>query len=131
MKKMNVVAFVTLIISFLLLSQVLAELSSSSNNETSSVSQTNDENQTAAFKRTYHHRPRINCGHACARRCSKTSRKKVCHRACGSCCAKKNTSSKLRLARDFEDHRFLFLLDISGKLWEERISRFCSFMASV
>ncbi|CAL9215953.1 unnamed protein product [Arabidopsis halleri] len=92
MKKMNVVAFVMLIISLLLLSQALAELSSSSNNETSSVSQiqTNDENQTAAFKRTYHyhHRPRINCGHACARRCSKTSRKKVCHRACGSCCAK-------------------------------------------
>ncbi|ESQ34525.1 hypothetical protein EUTSA_v10009167mg [Eutrema salsugineum] len=70
-------------------SQVLAEFSTSSNAETSSVSeiQTNDENQMAAFKRT-HHRPRLHCGHACARRCSRTSRKKVCYRACGSCCAK-------------------------------------------
>ncbi|XP_042004721.1 gibberellin-regulated protein 9-like [Salvia splendens] len=34
-----------------------------------------------------HHRPRaINCNYACARRCSKSSRKKVCHRACKSCC---------------------------------------------
>ncbi|XP_010460028.1 PREDICTED: gibberellin-regulated protein 9-like isoform X1 [Camelina sativa] len=89
MKKMNVMAFV-MIISYLLLSQALAELSSSSNAaETSSASQfqTNDENQTAAFKRT-HHRPRFNCGYACARRCSETSRKNVCYRACGSCCAK-------------------------------------------
>ncbi|CAA7027225.1 unnamed protein product [Microthlaspi erraticum] len=88
MKKMKVLAFVMLI-SLLLLSQVLAELSSYSNAETSSVSQiqTNDEIETAAFKKT-HHRPKFNCGHACARRCKETSRKKVCHRACGSCCAK-------------------------------------------
>ncbi|KAL1225834.1 Gibberellin-regulated protein 9 [Cardamine amara subsp. amara] len=84
MKKMNVVAFIMLIISLLLLSQVLAELSSSSN---ASQIQTNDENQTAAFKRT-HHSHRINCGYACARRCREASRKKMCHRACGSCCAK-------------------------------------------
>ncbi|CAG7864939.1 unnamed protein product [Brassica rapa] len=89
MEKMKVVAFVMLI-SLLLLSQVLADLSSSSNAETSSASQiqTNEENQVEALKRTYHHRPPFNCGYACARRCRETSRKKVCYRACGSCCAK-------------------------------------------
>ncbi|KAL0814177.1 hypothetical protein Bca101_070620 [Brassica carinata] len=89
MEKMKVVAFVMLI-SLILLSQVLADLSSSSNAETSSVTQiqTNEENQVEAFKRTYHHRPPFNCGYACARRCKETSRKKVCYRACGSCCAK-------------------------------------------
>ncbi|KAJ4916424.1 Gibberellin-regulated protein 9 [Raphanus sativus] len=88
MEKMKVVAFVMLI-SLLQLSQVLADASSPSNGETSSLSQIqmNDENQEEAFKRTYH-RPRFNCGSACARRCRETSRKKVCYRACGSCCAK-------------------------------------------
>ncbi|CAN8312951.1 unnamed protein product [Cochlearia groenlandica] len=86
---MKVVSFVTLL-SLLLLSQVLGDIYSSSNDESSSVSQiqSNDENETAAFKRTHHRHPRIHCGHACARRCRETSRKKVCLRACGSCCAK-------------------------------------------
>ncbi|KAK6132401.1 hypothetical protein DH2020_033840 [Rehmannia glutinosa] len=33
---------------------------------------------------------KINCNYACSRRCMKTSRKKVCHRACKSCCARCN-----------------------------------------
>ncbi|PIN02221.1 hypothetical protein CDL12_03928 [Handroanthus impetiginosus] len=34
-----------------------------------------------------HHPKRINCNYAYSRRCSKSSRKNVCHRACKSCCA--------------------------------------------
>ncbi|CAA7404503.1 unnamed protein product [Spirodela intermedia] len=30
----------------------------------------------------------VNCGFACARRCSKTSRRNMCLRSCGGCCRK-------------------------------------------
>ncbi|XP_078434066.1 cypmaclein-like [Wolffia australiana] len=32
--------------------------------------------------------PKIDCGAECTRRCSKTSRRSMCLRACGGCCAK-------------------------------------------
>ncbi|KAM0940520.1 putative gibberellin regulated protein [Dioscorea sansibarensis] len=32
--------------------------------------------------------PKINCNFACAKRCMKASRQKVCTRACGSCCSR-------------------------------------------
>uniref|UniRef100_A0A6N2LTI2 Gibberellin-regulated protein 9 n=1 Tax=Salix viminalis TaxID=40686 RepID=A0A6N2LTI2_SALVM len=33
-----------------------------------------------------HYPKKINCGYLCARRCKASSRKKVCHRACKTCC---------------------------------------------
>ncbi|KAL8030711.1 hypothetical protein ABFX02_14G303300 [Erythranthe guttata] len=33
---------------------------------------------------------KIDCGKECIRRCQLSSRKKVCHRACGTCCARCN-----------------------------------------
>ncbi|KAJ0973243.1 hypothetical protein J5N97_021202 [Dioscorea zingiberensis] len=33
-------------------------------------------------------RPKINCNFACAKRCMRASRKNVCARACGTCCAR-------------------------------------------
>ncbi|XP_010535183.1 PREDICTED: gibberellin-regulated protein 9 isoform X3 [Tarenaya hassleriana] len=49
------------------------------------ILQTNEEDQTAAFGRRTH-RPTFKCGKACERRCRESSRKKVCYRACGTCC---------------------------------------------
>ncbi|XP_010535174.1 PREDICTED: gibberellin-regulated protein 9 isoform X2 [Tarenaya hassleriana] len=61
--------------------QVLAEASFHSD----LGSPTNEEDQTAAFGRRTH-RPTFKCGKACERRCRESSRKKVCYRACGTCC---------------------------------------------
>nr|QLH55396.1 snakin 6 [Allium cepa] len=51
------------------------------------ISNLDDQEVTSLHKhRIIRRRPRINCHFACARRCSKSSRKNVCHRACGTCC---------------------------------------------
>ncbi|KAM3305862.1 gibberellin-regulated protein 9 isoform X2 [Capsicum chacoense] len=41
-----------------------------------------------ALHKQIHPTKRIHCGYACARRCKKSSRKKVCTRACKTCCAR-------------------------------------------
>ncbi|KDP36926.1 hypothetical protein JCGZ_08217 [Jatropha curcas] len=34
--------------------------------------------------------PKIDCGSACSNRCRLASRQRLCHRACGTCCARCN-----------------------------------------
>ncbi|RWR83486.1 hypothetical protein CKAN_01224200 [Cinnamomum micranthum f. kanehirae] len=41
--------------------------------------------ETGALYKKYHN-SKINCPHACAKRCRSASRKNVCTRACGTCC---------------------------------------------
>ncbi|XP_020246688.1 gibberellin-regulated protein 9 [Asparagus officinalis] len=45
-----------------------------------------DDDKVVTADKMHHRRPKINCSFACARRCRKSSRKNVCHRACGTCC---------------------------------------------
>ncbi|KAH0711797.1 hypothetical protein AABB24_018368 [Solanum stoloniferum] len=68
----------TLFLIFILLIQVLSN---------AAAEQIEAGNEGALHKKI-HPIKRIHCGYACARRCKKSSRKKVCMRACKTCCAR-------------------------------------------
>ncbi|GAA0163537.1 hypothetical protein LIER_39615 [Lithospermum erythrorhizon] len=52
------------------------------------VEETRD--QDSSLVKTIQSKKKINCKYACAKRCKLSSRKKVCIRACGTCCTKCN-----------------------------------------
>ncbi|XP_021896050.1 gibberellin-regulated protein 9 [Carica papaya] len=66
---------------FILLSQVLADASFFDINSI-------DEHRVIVHHKGKYHFGKINCSHECVRRCKEASRKKVCHRACKSCCSR-------------------------------------------
>ncbi|XP_023550961.1 gibberellin-regulated protein 9-like [Cucurbita pepo subsp. pepo] len=48
----------------------------------------NEGTNTTALNKKHIYSPKINCKYACSRRCMKVRRKKICMRACGSCCSR-------------------------------------------
>ncbi|KAK9743312.1 hypothetical protein RND81_03G231300 [Saponaria officinalis] len=81
--------FVGLFIFFIILMQAFSEVTLSAGNAEAVLTKVDGqkaENEDAGlFYRRYHPR-KINCNYSCARRCSKSSRKNVCSRACKTCC---------------------------------------------
>ncbi|KAF8018239.1 hypothetical protein BT93_H3205 [Corymbia citriodora subsp. variegata] len=73
-----------------LLIQAFAEASSLATDASHAVASMNGGvSEITDIDKRHEHRPhKINCSSACARRCSKSSRKNVCHRACKTCCAR-------------------------------------------
>ncbi|XP_055834294.1 snakin-2-like [Solanum dulcamara] len=75
----NMKIFTLFLISILLI-QVFADAAAA-------AEEIEADNEGALHKKI-HTIKRIHCGYACARRCKKSSRKKVCMRACKTCCAR-------------------------------------------
>ncbi|XP_021760438.1 gibberellin-regulated protein 9-like [Chenopodium quinoa] len=62
--------------------QNFSEALSATNNTGNSLTQ---DKINAGFQKKYFVR-NMNCNHACAMRCTRSSRKNLCNRACNSCC---------------------------------------------
>ncbi|KAI9200145.1 hypothetical protein LWI28_003394 [Acer negundo] len=81
---MKLFSFFVIAILFL---QALAEVSLFSNAANSLANIRDGEGAVLALHKKHRYHPKkINCNHACSRRCKESSRKKVCHRACKTCC---------------------------------------------
>ncbi|OMP07985.1 Gibberellin regulated protein [Corchorus olitorius] len=78
--------FLVLLLAILLL-QALVQASALSNEHTNFLANADDEESDMVALSSKHHK-KINCKYACAWRCTKASRKNVCHRACKACCHK-------------------------------------------
>ncbi|GMP48056.1 hypothetical protein CsSME_00015550 [Camellia sinensis var. sinensis] len=68
----------------ILLFQAFAEVLAFNNAVDSLASK--DENSVGVAVYKKYHPKKINCNYACSRRCREASRKKVCDRACKTCC---------------------------------------------
>ncbi|XP_030467981.2 gibberellin-regulated protein 9 [Syzygium oleosum] len=78
-----------LFVTAILLIQAFAEASQGTDASHALASMNGGERGiTNIDKRHQHHPRKINCSYVCARRCSKSSRKNMCHRACKTCCAR-------------------------------------------
>ncbi|XP_022152524.1 gibberellin-regulated protein 9 [Momordica charantia] len=78
---MKPISFLFILLLLLFLLQALSEASPS-------YSTVNKGSNRVAVDKKHQQSPKINCKYACSRRCMKASRKKICMRACGSCCSR-------------------------------------------